>query len=435
MWPAPCLRYADTMKHPSSMKKLVISCMIGNALEWYDFALYGFFVGLIGLHFFPNENPVASIIASYGAFAIAFVLRPVGALVIGAIGDKIGRKPALILSLYLMALPTALIGLLPTYAVIGIMAPILLTLLRFFQGFSMGGEFTGSMIFIAEHTDEHQRGFMSSFAPCSLFIGIVIGSSIASLTALLLTPQALESWGWRVPFLISVIGAGLGIYMRRHLTETDTFERMKSVVEHTEQLPLKRLFTRYWRTILLTVAIDCGVGVSGFFMITFLTTYMIQFHGIPAHLALLINTANMLLCACLIIFFGWLSDKIKKQWVMLSGCLGFIFFSYPLFQAFSHGILAAALAQAGLVLCFAALFGPLPTLLISLFPPSVRYSGMSFAHNLGMTLFGGTAPILATYFIQQSNNLAIPGAFLAASMLITLLGLFITLRSTSECIT
>jgi MFS transporter, MHS family, proline/betaine transporter len=416
------------MQHLSPMKRLVISCMIGNALEWYDFALYGFFVGMIGHHFFPAHDPLTSIIASYGAFAVAFLLRPVGALVIGEMGDKIGRKPALILSLYLMALPTALMGLLPTYAMIGILAPILLTLVRFFQGFSMGGEFTGSMIFIAEHTHENRRGLMTSFTPCSLFIGLVIGSSIASLTTFLLSPADLESWGWRIPFLISLLGAALGIYMRSHLTETDTFDRMKKAVDHSSQLPIKRLFTRYWRTILLTVLIDCGVGVSGFYMITFLSTYMIQFHHIPAETALMINSFNMILCALLILFFGWLSDKIKKQWVMISGCLGFIFFSYPLFQAFSSDPLTTALAQAGLVVCFAALFGPLPNLLISLYPPSVRYSGMSFAHNLAMALFGGTAPILATYLIQQTGNLAIPGIYLAISLGLTLVGLLLSLR-------
>lgn len=416
------------MQHSTSMRKIVISCMIGNALEWYDFALYGFFVGMIGLHFFPSTDPVTSIIATYGAFAAAFILRPVGALVLGEIGDKIGRKPALLLSLYLMALPTALIGLLPTYAMIGIMAPILLTLLRFFQGFSMGGEYTGSMIFIAEHTDEKKRGFMSSFAPCSLFIGIVIGSSIASLVTYLLTPKNLMSWGWRVPFIISILGAALGIYMRRHVSETETFERMKSNVQHTEQMPIKRLFTRYWKTILLTVVIDCGVGVSGFFMITFLTTYMIQFHHIPAQTALMINTVNMILCAVLILFFGWLSDKIKKQYIMLLGCIGFLIFSYPLFQSFGLGLWSAALAEAGLVVCFAALFGPLPNLLIGLFHPSVRYSGMSFAHNLSMAIFGGTAPMLATYLIKHSGDLAVPGLYLSAAMALTIVGLLITLK-------
>jgi MHS family proline/betaine transporter-like MFS transporter len=412
------------MKH--SMKKVIASCMIGNALEWYDFALYGFFVALIGRHFFPSHDVTASIIASYGAFAVAFILRPVGALVLGYIGDKMGRKKALILSLYLMALPTALIGVLPTYAVIGIMAPILLTALRFFQGFSMGGEFTGSMIYIAEHAHPKQHAFMSSFAPCSLFIGIIIGSGMATLVTVLLSTEALESWGWRVPFLISVFGAGLGIYMRRHLVETDTFEKMQKAIEHVEQVPFKRLLLSHWRAILLTLLIDCGVGVSGFFMITFMATYMIQFHEVPAHIALMINTVNMFLAAILIVFFGWLSDKIKPQWIMLTGCVGFVLFSYPLFQAFELGLISTALAGAALVLFFAAVFGPLPVLLISLFPPNVRYTGMSFAHNLAMALFGGMAPMIATILIEKTHDLAVPGIYLAAAMFVSMIGIAMT---------
>jgi MHS family proline/betaine transporter-like MFS transporter len=410
------------------MKKVIISCMVGNALEWYDFALYGFFVGLISRHFFPSKDPITSMLATYGAFAVAFILRPVGALVIGAIGDKIGRKPALILSLYFMALPTALIGLLPTYAMIGILAPILLTLLRFFQGFSMGGEFTGSMIFIAEHTQDKHRGLLCSFAPCSTFIGVFLGSSIASVTALILAPEALDLWGWRLPFLLSLLGAWLGIYMRRQLSETETFERMKKTVDKTEELPIKRLFTRYWRSILLTLMIDSGVAVSAFFLMSFITAYLIQFHGMPPRTAMLINTGNMVLCAVLILFFGWLSDKIQKQWVMTAGCLGFVVSAYPLFQAFGQGLVPSILAQTCLVVFFAAIFGPLPTLLMSLFPPSVRYSGMSFAHNLSMTLFGGTAPFLATYFIQHTGNLAIPGFYLALTGLLSAIGILMTLR-------
>lgn len=420
------------MHTTQSLKKVILSCMIGNALEWYDFALYGFFIGLIGLHFFPSTDPVTTLLASYGAFAVAFILRPVGALVLGAIGDKIGRKPALILSLYLMALPTAFIGLLPTYAMIGIMAPILLTILRFFQGFSMGGEFTGSMIFIAEHTSQKHRGFLCSFSPCSAFIGILLGSGIATLTTLLLTPEALESWGWRLPFVLSVLGAGVGIYIRRHVSETAVFQHMQKSADQRDVLPIASLFTQYWKRILLTVAIDCGVAVSAFFLITFLTTYLIHFHGMATQAALLINTGCLILCAVLILFFGWLSDKIRIQWVMGAGCLGFVLFSSPLFEVFSLGIMPSLFAQICFVVFFSAIFGPLPVLLMSIFPPSVRYSGMSFAHNLSMTLFGGTAPIVATYLIKNTGNLAIPGIYLSATALVSLIGILATIRLSNK---
>ncbi len=402
--------------------------MIGNAIEWYDFALYGFFVGILAAHFFPSHDPVTSIIASYGAFAAAFALRPIGALVLGHMGDRAGRKQALIWSLYLMALPTTLIGVLPTYAVIGIMAPILLMLLRFMQGFSMGGEFTSSMVFIAEHTEVHQRGFMSSFTMCSAIMGILIGSIVATITTSLLSEESFHEWGWRIPFLITFIGAAVGIYIRRNLSETQVFQRIQTAVQHEEQMPLKRLFTRYWHLILLTLSIDCIVGIGFFIVTTFVLTSFVQFQHFTMEQGLWMNTINMILLAILIPIFGHLSDRIKRQYVIMAGCLGLVCFSYPLFHLFSMGLAPAFFAQTVTVIFLAAIIGPVPALLIGLYPPAVRCTGLSFSHNLAMALFGGTAPMMAMYFIQQTGNLAIPGAYLAIAAAVSFIGVALTIR-------
>lgn len=420
------------MQHPTSMKRVLLACMIGNALEWYDFALYGFFVGLIGRLFFPSDDPLVSIIAGYGAFAAAFLLRPVGAIVLGAIGDKYGRKPALLLALYLMAIPTTLIGFLPTYATAGIIAPILLTTLRLLQGFSVGGELTGSMIFIAEHSDGKHRGFLTSFVPCSTYIGMLAGSSIAYYTHATLTPELMAQWGWRIPFLLSIIGVGVGIYIRRRVTETETFERIKKAAEHTPQLPIVRLLSRYWKTMLLTIMVLCGLAVCVFFMITLFTTVLTEIYHVPMHTALLLNTINMVLCVITIPFFGWLSDIIKREWIILSASIGMMLMAYPVFQAFEQGLVATALASITMTLCYAAATGALPLFFVNLYHPSVRYSGLSLAYNIGMSLFGGTAPWVGTTLLKHSGNLTLSALYLVGATMITCIGVVLTMRHKAE---
>src|SRR5579863_7567559 len=236
------LEEAHPQHNPSTLRKVIVSCMIGNALEWYDFALYGYFATILSNQFFPSQDPIASLMATFGVFAAGFIMRPLGGILFGHIGDKKGRKEALLCSIYLMTIPTALIGLLPTYDQVGWLAPALLTLIRLLQGLSMGGEFTGSMIFIVEHTNSQKRGFSGSWAPFSLLLGVLIGSAVATLISMALSPEDLHSWGWRIPFILSIFGGVVGSYMRRTLTDPEKFEQMKEN-HHLSSVPIMEVLT------------------------------------------------------------------------------------------------------------------------------------------------------------------------------------------------
>jgi len=212
----------------SSMKRVITSCMIGNALEWYDFALYVCFSSIIGRLFFPSDSPRMEMMLTYGVFAAGFIARPIGAIVFGYIGDRWGRKTALLSSIYLMAIPTALIGILPTYESIGIWAGILMTLLRLSQGLALGGEFTGSMVFLVEHAKKERQNFAGSFAPFSLALGFTFGSLTATLIISVLNKSQLETWGWRLPFILSLAGTLVGTYIRRQLSDPKVFLDFKN---------------------------------------------------------------------------------------------------------------------------------------------------------------------------------------------------------------
>ena len=222
----------------SYIKRVILSCMIGNALEWYDFALYGYFATTIGQLFFPKFSTVASLMATFGVFAAGFIMRPLGGLIFGHIGDKIGRKSALLWSIYLMAIPTTLIGLLPTYEQIGWLAPLLLTFIRLAQGLSMGGEFTGSMIFVVENAQQGNRGLYGSWVVFSLLVGILVGSAIATSTCYFLSEDQVMDWGWRIPFLLSVGEGVWDLLCAERFESPNNLQKLKSITRKTQRLLL-----------------------------------------------------------------------------------------------------------------------------------------------------------------------------------------------------
>lgn len=399
--------------------------MVGNALEWYDFALYGYFATILSSQFFPSTNHFVSLMATFGVFAAGFIMRPLGAIVFGHIGDKKGRKNALLWSIYLMTIPTTLIGLLPTYEQIGWMAPALLTVIRLLQGLSMGGEFTGSMIFIVEHTNTQKRGFAGSWAPFSLLLGVLIGSAIAALTSLLLSPEDLHNWGWRIPFLISILGGLVGVYMRRTLTEPASFVKAKQDSK-SSAIPIVEVFQKHLSKVFLILAIDLLVAIGFFTVVSFVVSHLSAVIGLPKTTALLINTASMLACAICIPCSGWLTDKFGRKPIMMGAALGFAILGYPLFLGLSAGgILVPLCCHVGLGILLGFYFGPISAVLVEIFPTSARYSGISIAHNISMAVFGGTAPSIALALVHFSGNHAAPAFYLTLAAAGSLLGLYL----------
>lgn len=408
-------------ENKSYLRRVILSCMIGNALEWYDFALYGYFATIIGQLFFPSVSVFASLMATFGVFAAGFIMRPLGGIIFGHIGDKVGRKNALLWSIYLMALPTALIGLLPTYEQIGWLAPVLLTVIRLAQGLSMGGEFTGSMVFVVEHAPDHKRGLFGSWVVFSLVIGILVGSSIATTTCYTLTEDQLQTWGWRIPFILSVFGGFVGAFMRRAVDEPEQFKNAKK--QHkTDATPLKEIYEHHLKGIGLVIMLDLTVAVGFYIIVTFIPNYMSALLGWGKGESLMINTLSMIAMGSVIPFCGHLSDKFGRKPVLIPGALMFVVGAYPLFKILElSGLVPSLLAQIGLAAIMGVYFAPIPATLLEFFPTEVRYSALSIAHSTSMAIFGGSAPLVATWLIHASDNYSAPALYLALAALISMI--------------
>lgn len=412
----------ETLRGGSYIRKVILSCMIGNALEWYDFALYAYFATTIGSLFFPEFSTFASLMATFGIFAAGFIMRPLGGLIFGHIGDKIGRKNALLWSIYLMAIPTTLIGLLPTYEQIGWLAPLLLTFIRLAQGLSMGGEFTGSMVFVIEHAEQNTRGLYGSWVVFSLLLGILVGSAVATFTTYTLSEEQLLSWGWRVPFLISVLGGFVGTFMRRMIQEPQQFANAKE--KHKEHsTPLVELFKYHLRTIAYVVTIEFTLSIGFYLLVAFINNYLTAFLNVDKATSLMMTTISMIAMGITIPIAGWLSDKVGRKPVLIGGALAFMLFSYPLFIGLEGDFAIALSAQIALSFIMGVFFAPIPATLVELFPLSVRYSGLAISHSISMAAFGGSAPMIATWLIHLTESNAAPAIYLTVASFISAIAL------------
>lgn len=412
----------ETSKGGGYIRKVILSCMIGNALEWYDFALYGYFATTIGSLFFPQFSTFASLMATFGIFAAGFIMRPLGGLIFGHIGDKIGRKNALLWSIYLMAIPTTLIGLLPTYEQIGWLAPLLLTFIRLAQGLSMGGEFTGSMVFVIEHAEKDTRGLYGSWVVFSLLLGILVGSAVATLTTYALTEEQLLAWGWRIPFILSMLGGFVGTFMRRMIQEPEQFSKAKK--NHKEHsTPLVELFKYHFKTIAYVVTIELTLSIGFYLLVAFINNYLTAFLNVDKPTSLMMTTISMIAMGITIPIAGWLSDRVGRKPVLISGALAFMLFAYPLFIGLEGNFAIALSAQISLSLIMGVVFAPFPATLVELFPLSVRYSGLAISHSISMAAFGGSAPMIATWLIHLTSNNAAPALYLTVASFISAIAL------------
>lgn len=413
----------------SSQRKTLIAGSVANVLEWYDFALYGYLASVLAKLFFPSEDELTSLISTFGVFAAGYLMRPLGAIIFGNLGDKVGRKKVLIISVTLMAVSTTLIGVIPTHAQIGIMAPILLTLLRLIQGFSVGGEFTGTISFIVEHGDQSSRGFSGSFATFSLIGGILLGSGIGALITSALSGEEIINWGWRIPFIFGIVVGGVGLYLRFGIEETPIFKSLENrggVVK----APIVEALTKYRREILITIGTTWAGSATFYIIFVYMPTYLSSETDIQFSTALNINTISMIILMIASPFMGALSDRVGRKPVLAVGCLGIVILSYPLFVLISKGnVLYVLGAQAIFAIKLAMVFAPFGTTLVELFPTRVRLSAMSLGYNVGFSFFGGTAPLVATYIIKETGNNVAPGIYLALSALVSLF-IFLMIRET-----
>lgn len=412
----------------SRMKKVIISCVAGSALEWYDFAIYGFFATIIGKLFFPSGDAFQQIIASFGAFASGLIARPIGAVMFGYIGDIFGRKKALVISIYLMAIPTAIMGFLPTYESIGIWAGVFLTIVRILQGLALGGGFTGTIVFLYEHASPAKKSTYSAWAPFSLVTGFVLGAIVATTMAKIFDAEQLESIGWRIPFILSFLGTFVAEYVKNKLEDPKEFleEQKKEEKQLKSKGLLRNLFKNHWKGLVLVTLTDVLTACGYFLIAIFFTTYLETVINLGRENAFIIQTINMIFFALFILLGGWLADKIGKRTQMIIACISMMALVYPLFISIgSATFVSALLGQLGIIFLFSMYYGPIPATICSMLPTKVRLAGVSIAHNFAMAAFGAYAPTLATYLIKWTGNPAIPAVLFIASAAVTTVALWI----------
>ncbi|MEM1111141.1 MAG: MFS transporter [Pseudomonadota bacterium] len=408
----------QAVNDPSRSKRVLATGLIGNVLEWYDFAVYGFFATIIAGHFFPADNPTTSLIAAFGAFAAGFLMRPIGAIVFGRIGDTFGRRRMLFLSVMLMAIPTFLIGILPTHEQIGIMAAVLIVLLRMLQGLSVGGEYTGSIVYLIEQAPREKRALYASFSMMGATIGIMLGSGVGALISSLLTAEQLQSWGWRVPFLLGISIGALGFVIRRGLPESPSGQ--------TEPTPLKNLFFDYRRQMLQSIGLNTMGAVCFYLIFVYLVTWIVDEVHETQSTALQINTLSLLVLLIATPAMATLSDRFGRRPMLLAGSLAMAFGAYPLILLMHHEDFWLILAGESLfALILATFMGSIPSFMAELFPTSIRATATSVSYNIPYAIFGGTAPMVAVWLIAVTDNADVIAAYL---VMVSLIAFAIALR-------
>jgi MFS transporter, MHS family, proline/betaine transporter len=388
----------------SQVRKVIASTMIGNGLEWYDYALYGTFTALISKHFFPPGDDAVALIATFGIFAVGFLMRPLGAMFFGYIGDKYGRKNALALSILLMAFPTACIGLLPTYQEIGLWAPVLLTLIRLVQGVAIGGEFGGSIVYLVEHASTKNKNQMGNFSILSMLIGLFSGAMIAAALAHLMPAEAFDSYGWRIPFILGFFIGIVGLYIRTKLDESPVFMEAKEA-GHTSDAPIKAALQQSYKEILLGIGVYLAVTIPFYIQTVFMPSFLVKFLKLSTSDSLLIFSLSLLTMMVVAPISAWLSDNKDREIVLKIVLISYVAFAIPYVYLLEQNTFASVLtAQLLFAVILGSYIAPIPTLVVELFPTKTRYTGMSLACNLAAAIFGGTAPILVTKMIALTGS-------------------------------
>jgi len=381
-------------------RRAVSAAVIGNVLEWYDFSVYAFVAVIIARKFFPQGDEVIALLATFLTFGLGFVARPLGGIILGRVGDTHGRKTALLITIALMAIGTVLVGVLPTYAAIGVAAPLLLLIARLMQGFSAGGEWGSSTAYIVEWAPHDQRGLYGSFQQMSVVAGLLLGSAIAALMNTVLTPEQMDAWGWRVPFLIGGILGPVGLWMRRTIDETPAYTKAKAapVAPASTESGLVMAARAFGFTIVWTVCF--------YILLSYMPTYTQKYVKLSASAALWANTIGLLVLMLSIPLMGMLSDRIGRKPLLLACCVAFIVLPYPIFSFLISGVsftqlVIVQILFAILISCFS---GAGPAAISEMFPTRLRSTWMTSGYALAVAIFGGFAPFIAVWLIDRFDS-------------------------------
>uniref|UniRef100_UPI003F87497A MFS transporter n=1 Tax=Cupriavidus ulmosensis TaxID=3065913 RepID=UPI003F87497A len=414
------------------MGRLAAASTIGTTLEWYDFTVYNLMAALVfNAVFFPSFDPLTGTILAFSTYAVGYVSRPLGGVLFGHLGDKLGRRFVLVATLILMGVATGLMGLLPTYMSWGIWSPILLVALRFLQGAAIGGEWAGAVLLSMEHGEQHQRGRNASFTQVGPSCGTLLGTGFIALVSLWLSPEDFQAWGWRIPFLSSVLLVLFGLWLRKGVEETPLFKEMEAR-KSTAKTPIKEVFVDHWRRLLVAGGVRIGSDVLYALVVVFTLTYVTSVLHLSRPLAL---TATMIGAACNAIavpLFGSLSDKLGRRPVYIAGALLAVVWAFVFFRLMDSAqpLQICAAVVVGLII-HAMMYGPQAAFVTEQFPTRVRYAGSSLAYTLAGIVGGGFAPlIIASLYKSYGSTLAI-SLYVSAAVALTLVALLVA-RETAK---
>lgn len=405
------------------ISKVAAAGFIGNFVEWFDYASYAYLATIIAAVFFPDVSPTAGLMATFGVFALSFIVRPIGGVFWGHYGDKIGRKHALSLSIIIMSLATFAIALLPDFNQIGVWAPVLLLGLRLVQGFSASGEYAGASAFLVEYAPAHKRGLYASIVPASTAAGLLLGSLMVSGMHLFLTPEQMQSYGWRLPFLLAAPLGYIGRYIRIHLEDSPKFREMEESRE-VSHAPVSLLLSRHRRALVIAIGVTMLNAVGFYIILSYMPTYLAVELGVGETESFMATTIALISYIGFIFLMGILSDRWGRKTMLILASIAFIGLTVPLFSSLaSVGFLGMVLIQ----IVFGAMLtmndGTLPCFLSEIFPTRVRYSGFALSFNLANAIFGGTAPFIATWLIHLTGNKLAPAWYLVAAAGIALVAM------------
>ena len=401
-------------------RRAIVATVIGNGLEWFDFTVYSFFAVIIAKLFFPTGNELTSLLLAVATFGVGFFMRPVGGILLGIYADRVGRKAALSLTILLMAAGTTLIGLAPTYEQIGLFAPLIIVVARLLQGFSAGGEMGSATAFLTEYAPLKQRAYYSSWIQASIGVAVLLGAAVGTFVTGSLSPEALASWGWRLPFLLGIIIGPVGYYIRHHLDETPTFLEAKDKTDS----PLKEIISNFPRETLASFSMVILWTVCTYVLLFYMPTYSIKVLKLPQSTGFI---AGMVGGLCIMVFapiVGRIADRFGRRGLLSGAALLILVLAYPMFAYINAapGLFSLLIFQLVFGILIATYTGPILAAFSELFPAKVLSTGLSVAYNLAVTIFGGFASFFITWLIAATGSTMAPAFYVMIAAAISLVG-------------
>jgi MHS family proline/betaine transporter-like MFS transporter len=410
----------------STMKRAMAAGIIGHFVEWYDYGVYAYVATTLAAVFYASSDPTAALLAVFATFAVAFFARPLGGLFFGSLADRIGRQRCLAAVVILMSLSTFAIGVLPGYATVGVVAPVLLLGARVLQGFSAGGEIAGAASFVNEYAPRNKRGLLSSLLPAASATGLLFGAVLLTILTATLSEDEMTSWGWRVPFLIALPLGAIGLYLRLKIEDTPMFRALVSAAE-ADPTPLRSSFREQFKWIAVAFGATLTYGVGFYTVMSYMPTYLKEVTDFGAGAMFVVTAAVLLAHIVALPLWGTLSDRIGRRPVLIAASLALVVVTYPAFLLIAQGrnMFVAIFAGAVMGALIAAGAAPLFAFMAEMFPTRLRTSSVSIGYNASVMLFGGTAPFIATFLIDRTGSNVAPSFYLVAAAAGAALTLFL----------